>query len=112
MSQRTLSALVAAAVTAGVVALTAPAAHAAPAEDSVSVSLAGLDAADPSDAARIALRIRGAAREYCGSNLIQPARLRASAAACERSVVANAQADTLALAAKTGGPFRLTLRSN
>ncbi|MGA9583031.1 MAG: hypothetical protein WBR13_13795 [Allosphingosinicella sp.] len=53
---RTLSALAALAMTAGTLALAAPA-HAAPAEDIVSISLEGLDSANPADAVRIDRRI-------------------------------------------------------
>lgn len=107
---RTLSALAAAALTVGAFALTAPA-HAAPAEDGVTVSLDGLNPADPADSERIARRIRGAARELCGSQQLQPVRLMQQAAACEKAAVAEARTAVELAAARQGGPFRLTLRS-
>jgi UrcA family protein len=108
---RTLSAPAALAMSAATLALAAPA-HAAPAgDDSVTVSLDGLNPADPADAAAIGRRIRSAARGLCGSELIQPIRLRAKAAACEQAAIADAQAAVEVAAARQGGPFRLTLRS-
>ena len=111
MFHRTLSAVAAAALTVGIFALTAPA-HAAPADDAVTVSLDGLNPGDPADAGRIERRIRSAARDLCGSQLIQPIRLMQKAAACEEAVVADAQNAVEIAAARQGGPFRLTLRSN
>jgi UrcA family protein len=111
MFNRTLTALVAAAVTAGAVALAVPA-HAASAEDKVTISLAGLNLADPANAARIDRRIRNAARQVCGSDLIQPIGLMEKAAACEKSVVADAHNSVEIAAARQGGPFRLTLRAH
>ena len=106
---RTLSALAALAMTAGTLALAAPA-HAAPVDDAVTISLEGLDAADPADAARIDRRIRNAAQSLCGSKLIQPVRMREQAAACEASVTADARSAVQIAAAKQGTPFRLALR--
>ncbi len=107
---RTLSALAALAMTAGTLALAAPA-HAAPAEDTVTISLEGLDPADPADATRIERRIRTAARNLCGSDLIQPVRLMEQAAACEKSVMADARSNVALASAGQGSPFRLALRS-
>jgi UrcA family protein len=106
---RTLSAIAALAMTAGTIAFAAPA-HAAPAEEGFTISLEGLDAADPADAARIDRRIRTAAQDLCGSKLIQPIRLRAQAAACEAAVTADARSSVQLAAAKQGTPFRLALR--
>jgi UrcA family protein len=106
---RTLSAIAALAMTAGTLALAAPA-HAAPADDGVSISLEGLDSADPVDAARIDRRIRTAAQSLCGSRLIQPARMRQHAAACEAAVTADARASVQLAAARQGTPFRIALR--
>ena len=111
MFHRTLSALAAAALTVGVFALTAPA-QAASADDAVTVSLDGLNPGDPADADRIERRIRSAARELCGSQLIQPVRLMQRAAACEKAAVTDAQNAVELAASRQGGPFRLTLRSN
>ena len=106
---RTLSAIAALAMTAGTLALATPA-HAAPAEDTVSISLEGLDASRPADAARIDRRIRTAAQGLCGSKLIQPIRMREQAAACEEAVTADARNSVELAAAKQGTPFRLALR--
>ena len=106
---RTLSAIAALAMTAGTLALAAPA-HAAPAEDSVSISLEGLDAADPADAVRIERRIRSAAQSLCGANLVQPLRMRAQAATCEAAVTADARSSVQLAAARQGTPFRIALR--
>jgi UrcA family protein len=111
MLTRTLSALAAAAVTMSMFALTAPA-HAAPGDDMVTVSLEGLNPADPADADRIERRIRTAARGLCGSGLFQPVRLMQQAAACEKAAVAQGQSAVELAAERRSGPFRLTLRSN
>jgi UrcA family protein len=108
---RTLCALAALAMSAGTLALAAPA-HAAPVQDdAVTISLDGLNPADPADAATIGRRIRGAARDLCGSDMIQPLRLKARAADCRKAAIADAQAAVEVAAARQGGPFRLTLRS-
>ena len=106
---RTVSALAALAMTAGTVAFATPA-QAAPAEDVVTVSLAGLNPSDPADSDRIERRIRSAARDLCGSQLIQPLRLMQKAADCEKAVVADAR-NEVEIAARQRGPFRLALRS-
>jgi UrcA family protein len=108
---RTLSAIAAAALTVGTFALAAPA-QAAPADDGVTVTLGGLNPADPADSTRIERRIRNAAHDLCGSQAIQPLQLMQKAAACEKAVVADAQNAVELAAARQGGPFRLTLRSN
>lgn len=106
---RTLSALAALAMTAGTPALAAPA-RAASADDAVSISIEGLNPADPADAARIDRRVRTAAQGLCGSNLIQPIRMRERAAACEEAVTADARNSVRLAAAKQATPFRLALR--
>lgn len=106
---RTLSALAAFAMTAGTLALAAPA-QAAPAEDIVSISLDGLDSASPADAVRIDRRIRTAAQSLCGSKLIQPIRMREQAEACEEAVAADARNSVRLAAARQETPFRLALR--
>ena len=109
---RTLSTLAAAAaLTVGAFALAAPA-QAASADDGVTITIEGLNPADPADAERIGRRIRNAARGLCGSQLIQPVRLREKALACEKAAVADAQNAVEIAASRQGGPFRLTLRSN
>jgi UrcA family protein len=108
---RTLSALAALAMTAGTFAIAAPA-RAAPADDGVTVSLDGLNPADPADADRIERRIRSAARGLCGSQRVQPVKLMQQSAACEKAIVADARSAVEIAAARQGGPFRLTLRSS
>lgn len=108
---RTVSALAAIAITVGAFALTAPA-QAAPADEGVTITLDGLNPADPADSAHIERRIRNAARDLCGSWRIQPVGLMSKAAACEKAAVAEAQTAVELAAARQGGPFRLTLRSN
>lgn len=106
---RMLSAIAALAMTAGTFALAAPA-HAAPAEESVSINLAGLDASDPADSVRIERRIRSAAQDLCGSKLIQPLQMRAKAEACEAALTSDARS-SVQLAAATRAPnIRLALR--
>jgi UrcA family protein len=111
MFNRSLSALAAAALTAGTVALATPV-HAAPAEDSVTVSIGDLDMSNPSDQARFDRRVRGAARQICGSQQLQPIQMARQVSSCQAEVVANAKADVEIARAKEGGPFRLTLRSH
>jgi UrcA family protein len=106
---RTLSAIAALAMTAGTFAFAAPA-QAAPAEDVVSISLEGLDASSPQGALRIDRRIRIAARNLCGSDLIQPIELRERAASCEQAVTADARSAVQLAASRQGTPFRLALR--
>lgn len=106
---RTLSAIAALAMTAGTLALAAPA-HAAPAEEGVSISLEGLDSSNPVDAARIDRRIRTAAQSLCGSNLIQSIRMREQAAACEQAVTADARSAVRLAAAKQDSTVQLALR--
>ena len=107
---RSLTALAAAlAMTAGTFALAAPA-NAAPAEDVVNISLEGLDSSVPADAVRIDRRIKVAARNLCGSTLIQPIDMRVKAAACEAAVTADARSSVQLAAAKQSTPFRLALR--
>ena len=108
---RTLSALAALAMTAGTVAFAVPA-HAATPEDEVTISLDGLNPADPADSDGIERRIRNAARDLCGSHSIQPTRLMRKAADCEKAIVAEAQTAVELAASRQGAPFRLTLRSN
>lgn len=106
---RMLTALAAAALTTGTLALAAPA-QAEPADDVVSISLEGLDSADPADAVRIDRRIRSAAQSLCGSKLIQPTRMRERAEACAEAVAADARGAVRLAAAKQGTPFRVALR--
>jgi UrcA family protein len=107
---RTLSAFAAAALTIGAFTLTAPA-HAAPLDESVTIPLDGLNPADPADAARIDRRIRSAARDLCGSQLLQPVRMMQQAAACEKAALAEGRNAVELAASRQGGPIRLTLRS-
>ncbi|MEA3010436.1 MAG: hypothetical protein QOJ91_2128 [Sphingomonadales bacterium] len=108
---RMLSGLTAIALTAGTIAVAAAPAAAAPAEDGVSISIEGLDPANPADALRIDRRVRTAARSLCGSNQIQPIRLRRGAQACESAMVADAMSSVELAAAKQATPVRLALRT-
>jgi len=56
-------------------------------------------------------RIRTAARDICGSDLIQPLRQKERAAACEEAVTADARSAVRLAAARQGTPFRLALRA-
>lgn len=111
MFHRMLSALAAAVLTVGVFAFTAPA-QAAAADDDVTITLDGLNPADPADSERIARRIRNAARGACGAQRLQPVRMMQLAVACERAIVAEARTAVETAAARQSGPFRLALRSN
>lgn len=111
MLHRRFSAIAALAMTAGLIAAAAPA-QAAPADETVTISLAGLNPGDPADSDRVERRIRNAARDVCGSSLRQPVKMMQRAADCEKSVMAEAQGAVEIAAARQGGPFRLTLRSN
>jgi UrcA family protein len=104
-----LSAIAALAMTAGTLAVAAPA-QAAPADDVVTISFEGLNPADPADAVRIDRRVRTAAASLCGSDRIQPIRMRERAAACEEAVTADARTAVQLAAAKQATPFRLALR--
>jgi UrcA family protein len=108
---RSLAALAALAMTAGTLAFATPA-LAARGDEAVTVTLDGLNPADPADADRIERRIRNAARGLCESQAVQPLRLMQQAAACEKAMVAQAQTAVELAASRQGGPFRLTLRSN
>jgi hypothetical protein len=96
---RTFSALAAAAITVGAFALTAPA-HAAPADEAITVSLERIDR-----------RILSAARDLCGSRRLQPVRLMQAAAACEQAAVAEGRTAVQLAQSRSGSPFRLTLRA-
>ena len=110
MYHRTLSALAAAAVTAGVLALATPV-HAQDAV-AVTVSVAGLDLADPADLARFERRVRFASADICGELPARGIQRQGEVASCQEQVVANARADATALAAKQpAGRFRLALRT-
>jgi UrcA family protein len=106
---RMLTALAAFAVTTGTLAIAAPA-SAAPADAAVSISIEGLDPSNPADAARIDRRVRTAAASLCGSDQIQPTRMRERAVACEEAVLADARGAVQLAAARQATPFRLALR--
>lgn len=108
---RMLSALTALAMTTASLAVAAAPASAAPAEDGISISIDGLNPANPADALRIDRRVRTAARSLCGSNQIQPIRLRRGAEACEAAVIADAMSSVELAAAKQATPVRLALRT-
>lgn len=80
-------------------------------ETSVVVSYAGLDLANPADAARLERRLRIAATAVCGEapllDLTQTAHVRA----CKADAIARAKSD-LQLALRAGGNRTLALRTN
>jgi UrcA family protein len=110
MLTRTLSALAAAALTAGTLALATPL-HAAEAESrSVAIAIDDLDLSRSKDVATLERRVRGAARAICGWHPTAPLRERRDADACEAQVLADARSDIqTAIAARTSR--RLALRA-
>jgi UrcA family protein len=110
MFQRTLSALAAAALTAGTLALATPA-SAAEIDGEVAVSVSGLDLSTAADAARFERRVRQASTAVCGDMPARGIQRIGEVKACQDSVVANAKADAQTALAKNGGPFRLALRA-
>jgi UrcA family protein len=107
---RMLSTIAAIAVSAGTLTLAAPA-YAGSGEEAFSISIEGLNPSNPADVAQIDRRVRTAARDLCGSDLVQPLRMRAKAEACEESVVADARSAVRLAAARQATPFRLALRA-
>jgi UrcA family protein len=106
---KTLTALVAAALAAS--ALSAPAAAAQADETSVVVSYAGLDLANPADAARFERRLKAAARAVCSEAPLLDLGLSAKIQACQDDAVARAKSD-LQLALRAAGNRTLALRTN
>jgi len=106
---KTLTALAAAALAAS--ALSSPAAAAAPAGETIAVSYAGLDLANPADAARFDGRLKAAARDLCGEAPALDLRLSGLVEACKADVMARVRAD-VRLALRTGGSRTVALRTN
>jgi UrcA family protein len=106
---KTLTALGAAALAA--FAFTAPAAAAPAGETSVAVSYAGLDLANPADAARFNQRLRAAAGEVCGEAPAVDLRLSAKVEGCKVEAIARAKSD-VQIAVRSGGSRVVALRTN
>lgn len=104
-----LTALGAAALAAS--ALTSPAAAAPAGETSVAVSYAGLDLANPADAARFDQRLRVAARDVCGDATALDLRMSAKVGTCQTEAIARAKSD-VQVAMRTGGSRVVALRTN
>jgi UrcA family protein len=77
----------------------------------IAVSYAGLDLSNPADAARLALRLRSAAREVCGSADPRDLRLAAGVDGCQHEAIARARAD-VELAMRAGGIRVVAVRTN
>ncbi|MBV9931645.1 MAG: UrcA family protein [Alphaproteobacteria bacterium] len=92
-------------------ALSAPAAASPADETSVVVSYAGLDLADPADAARFDARLKAAARAVCSEAPILDLHLSAKVDACRADVIARAKAD-LQVALRAGTGRVVALRTN
>ena len=109
MLTRFVSVLGALVATAATVAFATPAA--AQTEDrSVTVSIAGLDPANPADAARLDRRLRAAAREVCGPDQKNDAHAHGLALACEKVALSRANADVQV--ALRGGSRTIALTTN
>jgi|SRR4051794_14386319 UrcA family protein len=109
MLNRTLSALGAAAMAAATLLAATPAAAAPAADDSVTISYAGLDMANPADAAAFDRRVRNAAIDYCGNFPALDLKLQSKVQACRSAIAANARAD-LAFAGGRGTVLALRAR--
>jgi UrcA family protein len=107
MIKQTLSALGAAAMAAITLLAATPAAASPAPEDSLTISYAGLDMANPADAASFDRRVRNAAIDYCGQVPSLDLKLQGKVQACRTAILANAHAD-VALAS-TGGGTRGTI---
>jgi UrcA family protein len=103
---RIVSALGALAATAATVAFATPAAAQAEEERSVTVSIAGLDLSNPTDAVRLDRRLRAAAQIVCGPDERMDVRSHHEAMACQKSALARANAD-VQLALRGGGGSRI-----
>ena len=90
MLTRTFSALAAAALTVGTLALSTPV-KAAPAEDQISVRIGDLDLSSARGAATLDRRVRAAARQICGWVPVSDLNMQAQVSECQDSVVASAR---------------------
>jgi UrcA family protein len=80
-------------------------------ETKVVVSYAGLDLANPADAARLDRRLKAAARTICGDAPLLDLGLAAKAESCRADAMARARAD-LRIAMRSGGNRVVALRTN
>jgi len=92
-------------------ALSAPAAAATADEDSIVVSYAGLDLANPADAARLERRIKAAARAVCSDAPMLDLTVAAKVQACQDEAIARARAE-MRIAMRAGGSRTLALKTN
>ena len=110
MLKRTLSAIAAAALTVGTVAIATPA-SAAEASDQVSIAYGDLDLSTAAGKAQFERRVRQASRSFCGDAPMHNIGQRTQVLTCQSDVLAAAQEDLqTALAAKAGN-VRLALRN-
>jgi UrcA family protein len=112
MFNPTLSALAAAMLAAGTVAVSSAPANAAEFDQaSVTVQVGDLDLTSAQGAARLDRRVRYAARQICGPVPALDLKMKSMVLTCQRDVVANAQADVqLAHARSASRIARLALR--
>jgi UrcA family protein len=107
---RIVSVLGAMAATAATLAFATPAA--AQTEDrSVTVSIAGLDPANPADAVRLDRRLQSAARSVCGPDHPVDFRAHQATLACEKAAMARANSD-VQLALRGSGARTIALSTN
>lgn len=111
MMKRTFSAIAAAALTAGTLALSTPV-RAAEGEDSVTVNFSDLDVGTAAGKARFDRRVRNAAREMCGWVQFQPLDIQTKVVSCHKDVIADAQAGLETALARKASATRLSLRGN
>ena len=104
-----LTGLAAAALAASTVA--APAAATPADEDSIVVSYAGLDLANPADAARLERRLKAAARAVCSDAPMLDLTVAARVQACQDEAIARARAD-MRIAMRAGGSRTVALKTN
>jgi UrcA family protein len=102
MFTRTFSALAAAALTIGTLALSTPV-RAAPAEDQVTVRIGDLDLSSARGAATFDRRVRSAAREICGWATPVDLNMQGQISECQTSVVASARQE-IEIALNSGRP--------
>ena len=103
MFNKTVSAVAAALLATGTVALSTPALAAELDQDSVSVRVGDLDLGTARGAARLDRRIRAAAREICGHVPTQDLAMQAMVESCQAQVVAGAAAEKRNIIASASG---------
>ena len=103
MFNKTVSAVAAALLATGTVALSTPAWAAEFDEDSVSVRVGDLDLGTAKGAARLDRRIRAAAREICGAVPNQDLAMQAMVESCQARVISGAAAEKRSAVASASG---------